>query len=72
VVNLLGLPLKVIGREDFVTIKAHTGGPVDLADAHAVIEIDPTGLHRDLVRRIAAGFGRKAARRVESLPDGTG
>lgn len=66
-VNLAGFTLKVIGREDFVAMKAHAGGPVDLADARAVIEIDPTGLDRELIRRLAAGFGKEAVRCVESL-----
>ena len=67
VVNLSGFPLKVIGREDFIAMKAHAGGPVDLADARAVIAVDAAGLDRDLVRRIAAGFGKEASRHVESL-----
>lgn len=67
VVNLSGFPLKVIGREDFIAMKAHAGGPVDLADARAVIAVDPAGLDRELVRRIAAGFGKEAVRCVESL-----
>lgn len=71
VVNLLGFPLKVISREDFVAMKAHAGGPIDLADARAVIEMDPSGLDRELVRRVAAGFGREAARRAELLLTGT-
>lgn len=66
-VTLSGFSLKVIGREDFVAMKAHAGGPVDLADARAVIEVDPAGLDSELVRRIAAGFGRDAMRHVESL-----
>ena len=67
VVTLSGFPLNIIGREDFIAMKAHAGGPVDLADARAVIEIDPSGLDRDLVRRVAAGFGREASERVSSL-----
>ena len=67
VVTLSGFPLKVIGREDFIAMKAHAGGPVDLADARAVIETDPSGFDRELVRRIAAGFGREALRQVELL-----
>jgi predicted nucleotidyltransferase len=67
VVNLSGFPLRVIGREDFIAMKAHAGGPVDLADARAVIEVDPAGLDRELVRRVAAGFGKEAVLRVKSL-----
>ena len=66
-VTLSGFTLKVIGREDFVAMKAHAGGPVDLADARAVIDANPAGLDTRLVRRIAAGFGKEAVRCVESL-----
>ena len=69
-VTLSGFALRVIGREDFVAMKAHAGGPVDLADARAVIEVDPAGLDRELVRRIAAGFGKEAVRRVKTLLEG--
>jgi len=69
-VNLSGFPLRVIGREDFIAMKAHAGGPMDLADARAVIDMDPVGLDRDLVCRLAKGFGREAARRLESLLGG--
>jgi predicted nucleotidyltransferase len=72
VVSLAGFPLTVIGREDFIAMKAHAGGPVDLADARAVVEIDPAGLDRALIRRIAAGFGAEATRRVESLLEDLG
>ena len=69
VVNLSGFPLRVIGREDFIAMKAHAGGPLDLADARAVLDVDPAGLDRELIRRIAAGFGKEAIRRLESLLD---
>ncbi len=66
-VTLSGFPLKIIGREDFIALKVHAGGPQDLADARAVIAIDPTSLDLVLVRRAAAGFGRDAARRLKLL-----
>jgi hypothetical protein len=31
--------LEVVGREDFIAMKAYAGGPVDLADARAVIDL---------------------------------
>ena len=71
-VTLSGFTLKVIGREDFVAMKAHAGGPVDLADARAVIQVDPAGLDRELVLRLAAGFGKEAVRQVNSLLEDPG
>jgi len=35
VVTLSGFPLRVIGREDFVAMKAHAGGPGDMDRARA-------------------------------------
>jgi predicted nucleotidyltransferase len=66
-VTLSGFPLKIVGREDFIAMEVHAGGPRDLADARAVIATDPTSLDLDMLRSAAAGFGRDAARRLESL-----
>ena len=37
-VRLADAVLEIVGREDLIAIKAFAGGPVDLADARAVIE----------------------------------
>jgi predicted nucleotidyltransferase len=59
--------LAIVGREDFIAMKAFAGGPVDLADARAVIELDRKSLDLELLRRLAQRFGRNAARVVEDL-----
>ena len=59
--------LAIVGREDFIAMKAFAGGPVDLADARAVIDLDHESLDRDLLRRLAQRFGGDAARVVEGL-----
>ena len=59
--------LSIVSREDFVAMKAFAGGPVDLADARAVIELDRGSLDLELLRRLAQRFGRDAARIVEDL-----
>jgi hypothetical protein len=46
---------------------AFAGGPVDLADARAVIELDRDSLDVELLRRLAQRFGSDAARIVEDL-----
>jgi hypothetical protein len=51
-------------------MKAFAGGPVDLADARAVIEQDRESLDEALLRRLAQRFGRDAARTVEHLIGG--
>ena len=59
--------LAFVGREDFIAMKAFAGGPVDLADARAVIDLDRDSLDMELLRRLAKGFGRDAARVVDDL-----
>jgi len=66
-VRLAEAILEVVGREDFIAMKAFAGGPVDLADARAVIDLDPESLDLELLRRLAQRFGREAARTVEDL-----
>jgi predicted nucleotidyltransferase len=66
-VRLAEAILEVVGREDFIAMKAFAGGPVDLADACAVIDLDRGSLDLELLRRLAQRFGRDATRTVEDL-----
>lgn len=66
-VSLADAVLDIVGREDFIAMKAFAGGPVDLADARAVIELDRESLDLELLRRLAQRFGRDAARVLEEL-----
>jgi predicted nucleotidyltransferase len=59
--------LAIVGREDFIAMKAFAGGPVDLADARAVIDLDRETLDLELLRRLAQRFGLDAARVVDDL-----
>jgi len=59
--------LEIVGREDFIAMKAFAGGPVDLADARAVIDLDRESLDEALLRRLAQRFGHDAARVVADL-----
>ncbi len=43
-VTLAEAILEIVGREDFIAMKAFAGGPVDLADARAVIDLDRESL----------------------------
>jgi predicted nucleotidyltransferase len=69
-VRLADATLEIVGREDFIAMKAFAGGPVDLADAQAVIEMDRESLDLSLLRRLAQRFGRDAAHAVECLIGG--
>ena len=48
-------------------MKAFAGGPVDLADARAVIEQDRGSLDAELLLRLAQRFGRDTVKAVEAL-----
>jgi len=62
-----GTTLKVIGRQDFVAMKAFAGRPTDLADAARVIAADRDSLDLALPRRLARRFGQDAAECLERL-----
>jgi predicted nucleotidyltransferase len=59
--------LAIVSRDDFIAMKAFAGGPVDLADARAVINLDRESLDLELLRRLAQRFGRDAAQVVDDL-----
>lgn len=65
VVPFMGSELRVVGREDFVAMKAYAGAAKDLDDAHAVLASAPVDVA--LLRRIALRFGTNTAERVEAL-----
>jgi len=69
-VSFAGTTLEIIGREDFVVMKAFVGGPLDLADARAVMDLDHSSLDRDLLRRLAQRFGRDTVTALETLISG--
>jgi hypothetical protein len=69
-VALAGGTLQIVGREDFVAMKAFAGGPVDLADARAVVEMDRSTVDLDLLRRLASRYGGDTLTVVEALIGG--
>jgi predicted nucleotidyltransferase len=71
-VRLADATLEIVGREDFIAMKAFAGGPVDLADARAIIDLDRGSLDLALLRRLAQRFGRDATRAVDQLIGGAG
>jgi len=66
-IDFAGATLEIVGREDFIAMKAFAGGPVDLADARAIIELDRESLDLQLLRRLAQRFGRETAKAVDDL-----
>jgi len=68
-IAFLGESLRIIGREDFIAMKAFAGGPQDVADARLAIAFDRESLDLDLLRRLAERFGRDAAKTLDELLD---
>jgi predicted nucleotidyltransferase len=66
-VAFAGTTLEIVGREDFVAMKAFAGGPLDLADARAVIDLDRGSLDVQLLRGLAQRFGRETVAAVDAL-----
>jgi len=66
-IAFLGESLRIIGREDFIAMKAFAGGPQDLSDARLAIAFDRESLDLGLLRRLAERFGREAAKTLDEL-----
>jgi predicted nucleotidyltransferase len=66
-VQFQGVALRVIGREDFIAMKAFAGGPQDLADAMSAIKNAGGALDRVLLRRLSQRYGRAASASLELL-----
>jgi hypothetical protein len=62
-----GSTLDFIGREDFIAMKVFAGGAIDLQDAERAVAANPGSLDLQLVRRLAARFGREASASLESI-----
>lgn len=62
-----GSTMQVIGREDFIAMKAFAGGPQDIADARNAILLGTDSLDVTLLRALAQGYGRDAASVLENL-----
>jgi hypothetical protein len=59
--------LKVIGREDFIAMKAFAGGPQDLLDARRAILAAPGPLDIDLLVRLTKQYGPDALKELDLL-----
>ena len=62
-----GSTLQFVGREDFIAMKVFAGGPVDIADASRAISAAPGSLDMELLRRLAARYGRDASAALDRL-----
>jgi hypothetical protein len=62
-----GERLRVIGREDFIAMKLFAHGPQDIADAEFALAAGGSSLDRELLRRLARGFGPATVDALEKL-----
>jgi hypothetical protein len=71
VVPFKGSEMRVIGREDFITMKLFAGGPQDIADARNALLLAAHSLDMNLLRTLAQRFGRDAATALQKLVEET-
>lgn len=66
-VPLMGISLRIVGREDFIAIKCFAGGPQDMADARSAYRHAQGPVDLDLLRTATRRFGRDAADKLEEI-----
>jgi predicted nucleotidyltransferase len=62
-----GSSLRVVGLEDFVAMKLFANGPQDVADAQFALAVAGTAVDHDLLRALAARFGRETTAALDRL-----
>ena len=66
-VPLMGVNLRIVGREDFIAMKCFAGGPQDMMDARSAYRCAQGPVNLDLLRRVTRRFGREAADKLEEV-----
>ena len=66
-VPLMGVNLRIVGREDFIAMKCFAGGPQDILDARSAYEDAQGPVDLDLLRTVTRRFGRPAADNLEQV-----
>jgi predicted nucleotidyltransferase len=62
-----GSTMQIIGREDFIAMKAFAGGPQDIADARNAMLLASDSIDLNLLRALAQRYGREAVTVLETL-----
>jgi len=71
-IPLMGVGLRIVGREDFIALKCFAGGPQDMIDAASAYRSADGPLDLDLLRALTRRFGREAADKLEQVLAGSG
>jgi hypothetical protein len=66
-IPLMGVNLRIVGREDFIAIKCFAGGPQDMIDARSAYRSAQGPIDLDLLRTVTRRFGREAADKLEQV-----
>lgn len=66
-VQLMGVNLRIVGREDFIAMKCFAGGPQDIVDARSAYKGAQGPVDLDLLRTVTRRFGRDAADNLERV-----
>jgi hypothetical protein len=59
--------LRIVGREDFISMKCFAGGPQDLLDARSAYQSAQGPIDLDLLRAVTRRFGHEAAHNLEQV-----
>jgi len=66
-IPLMGVTLRIVGREDFIAMKCFAGSPQDLIDARSAYRSAQGPIDLDLLRTVTRRFGREAADKLEEV-----
>ena len=66
-VPLMGVNLRIVGREDFIAMKCFAGSPQDIMDARSAYRGAQGPVNLDLLRTVTRRFGRDAADKLEEV-----
>lgn len=66
-IEMNGESLHVISREDFIAMKLHAGGPLDLRDARQAYYVNKDQLDIALLKKLTKNFGREASTQLEAI-----
>lgn len=66
-IPLMGVTLRIVGREDFIAMKCFAGGPQDMIDARSAYRSAQGPIDLDLLRTVTRRFGRQAADKLEEV-----
>ena len=65
--EFMGERIRVIGLEDFVTMKVFAGSAKDLSDAAGVLQVSRNRIDRALLKQLAQSYGKETLRKLNAL-----